>query len=253
MTVLKKELEYKDIVLATLGYIIGAGIYAIISIASKYGKNLTWLSVFICGLLAMCTGLSYAELASIFNKNGGEYFFIKEAFNEHFAKFMSFIIIFIEIITITTVTFGLSNHLSTFIKLPSILISFCILSIFSYINYSGIRSSVDYNNITTIIEILGLVLIAGVGLFNISEKDITRSIKPLGDLNTKKIMSILMATSIIFFSFTGFDFIIELSEETKNSETVIPSGMLTGIALSTILYVFVTGSAINSIGWKKLS
>ena len=253
MTQLKRELGYNDIVLATLGYVIGAGIYAVISIASKYGKDLTWLAVVICGILAMCTGLSYAELSSIYNKNGGEYFFIKDAFNEPFAKFMSFIIIFIEILAITTVTFGLSNHLSTVIKLPSVLISFCILSIFSYVNYSGIRSSVDYNNVTTIIETLGLVVIGGMGLFNLGKKDVERAIKPLDDLNTKKMMNLLMATSVIFFSFTGFDFIIELSEETINPGVTIPNGMLTGITLSTILYFFVAVAAINSIGWRKLS
>ena len=37
---LSKELGFLDISLATAGYIIGAGIYAIIGIASKYGKNI---------------------------------------------------------------------------------------------------------------------------------------------------------------------------------------------------------------------
>ena len=95
MTTLKRELEYNDIVLATLGYVIGAGIFAIIRVAAKYGKNLTWFAVLLCGLIALCTGLSFSELASIFNKNAGEYFFVKTAFNETFARIVGlFVVIF---------------------------------------------------------------------------------------------------------------------------------------------------------------
>ena len=58
----KKQLTYIDIVLATVGYTIGAGIFAVLGIASKYGKEYTWLSIAICGFLAICTGLSFSEL-----------------------------------------------------------------------------------------------------------------------------------------------------------------------------------------------
>ena len=67
MTKLKKELGFIDITLATIGFIVGAGIYAIIGIASKFGKNFTWLSVLICGLLSIY-GMSYCELTTIFKK-----------------------------------------------------------------------------------------------------------------------------------------------------------------------------------------
>ena len=54
----KKTLNILDVSLATAGYIIGAGIYTIIGLASKYGKDYTWFSVILSGILAICTGLS---------------------------------------------------------------------------------------------------------------------------------------------------------------------------------------------------
>ena len=253
MTSLKRELEYIDIVLATLGYVIGAGIYAVISVASKYGKDLTWLAVILCGVLAMCTGLSFSELSSIFNKNGGEYFFAKAAFNEPIARIVGLSVALIEILAVTTVTFGLSNHLHTVIKIPQIILSALILSLFSYVNYSGIRASVNYNNVATIIEVLGLVVIGFMGLLKLDNKKLKNSLNPLLKLDKATIINLLISAALIFFSFTGFDFVIELSEETKNATEIIPKGMITGIIISTILYFFIALAAVTSVGWKKLS
>ena len=256
MTTLKRELEYNDIVLATLGYVIGAGIFSVISVATKYGKDLTWLAVFLCGILALCTGFSFSELSSIFNKNAGEYFFVKEAFNENLARVMGFFVLALEVIAVTTVTFGLSNYLSTILKANKIAISAVLLSIFSYINYIGIRTSVNFNNVSTIIEVFGIIAIAITGFFTFTKKDtlgFSKSVEPLLKLDTQTMKNLLLSAAIIFFSFTGFDFVIELAEETKNPEKNIPYGMLTGIVLSTILYFFLTISAVKSIGWKALS
>ena len=63
----------------------------------------------------------------------------------------------------------------------------------------------------------------------------------------------MISTAIIYFAFVGFDIIIELSEETKNADTVIPNAMMVGLLISTLLYLFVGTSAVSSIGWKKLS
>ena len=173
MTKLKKVLGFTDIMLATIGYIVGAGIYAIIGITSKYSKDFTWMSILICGLLAICTGLSYAELASIFDVNGGEYFYIKEAFNDNMAKGMGGMVMLTEMLALNSIAFGMGDYLSTL--MPSLwrgsfIISAILLIGFAYLNYSGIRASVNYNNISTLIEVCGLILISILG-FKYIKKD----------------------------------------------------------------------------------
>ena len=91
---LKKELGFWDVTLATAGYIIGAGIFAILGITSKYGKEFSWLSVLVCGIFASFTGLSYSELSSMFNQNGGEYIIAKETFNHTVAKIIAIFTVF---------------------------------------------------------------------------------------------------------------------------------------------------------------
>ena len=244
----KKELSFMDIVLTTIGYVIGAGIFVVISIASKYGKQFTWISVLICAVLAICTGLSFAELSSIFNKNGGEYYYVKEAFNKKFATIVAYFIIAIEIIILNVVAFGLGNYINSIVNIPIILIAAAFLIGFGYLNYLGIRKSINYNNFTTIIEVFGLLLII---LFSLTK--FNTDIFDISKFKLENIGPILIGAGYIYFAFFGYDMVIDLSEETKDSKTTIPNAMITGIVVSTIIYILIIISAISTVGWKAIS
>jgi basic amino acid/polyamine antiporter, APA family len=247
MVNLKKTLNLLDVSLATAGYVIGAGIYTIIGIASKYGKNYTWISVILSGILAICTGLSYSELASMYNKNSGNYIYIKEAFNKTIANYSVYIFLVGQLLIQTTVSLGLGEHIHTFIPLHPKVIAGSLISLSAYLNYSGIRQAIDYNNIATILEIGGLLLISIIGFYNFDYNTFN-----LSSVNSE-IYPILIGASIINFAYTGYDAAIQLSEETLNESEIIPKGMLYGIILTIILYTLVTLSATSSLGWEKLS
>ena len=92
-----------------IGYIVGAGIFAVIGTASKYGKQFTWLGIILCLLLVIPTGMSYSELASIFKTNGGQYYYVKEAMNDELALISGTMII-TQILSLTAITFAISNY-----------------------------------------------------------------------------------------------------------------------------------------------
>ena len=117
MNTYKKTLNLLDVTLATSGYVIGAGIYAILGIATKFGKKYTWISILISGLFSICTGLSFSELSGLYNKNGGEYHISKDIFNKNFAIIISFITILSEILTQSVISKGMSSHLTSIIPI----------------------------------------------------------------------------------------------------------------------------------------
>ena len=245
---LKKTLDLKDITLATVGYIVGAGIYAVIGVSSKYSKNFTWLSIVLCGIFAVCTGLSFSELSAMFDKNAGEYVYAKAAFNNFTAKAVGIVTFLTEILGIITVSIGLGNYLSSVIPLNNLVLSAMANIFFGYINYSGIRQSVNYNNVCTILEIGGLILISILGM-----KNYNKEMFDISTLSNKNVIEILVASSLIYFSYFGFDVAIELTEETIDSKKTIPKGIMNGVVISTILYIFVALSAVSSVGWETLS
>ncbi len=246
MVTYNKTLNIYDVTLATAGYVIGAGIYTILGVASKYGKDYTWLSVILSGILAICTGLSYSELSSMYNDNSGNYIFIREAFGNSWAKTSIYIFLVGQLLIQTSVSLGLGEHVYTFIPIHPKLIASILIILFSYINYSGIRQSITYNNIATILEIGGLVLISYIGFMN------TNNATNYGNIQ-KNIYPILIGATILNFAYTGYDGAIQLSEETINPGKTIPQGMINGIILTIILYTSVAFSATKSIGWEQLS
>jgi APA family basic amino acid/polyamine antiporter len=82
---LKRELGLLEVTLSGVGIIFGAGIYAIIGEAATLAGNAVWLSFAMAALVAFFTGLSYAELASMFPKASAEYEYTFQAFGRRTA------------------------------------------------------------------------------------------------------------------------------------------------------------------------
>ena len=66
----------------------------------------------------------------MYNKNGGEYYYIKESFNNSIAIITAYFIIISEILTLTSISIALGYYVSALIKLNPIIIT--ILSILSF-------------------------------------------------------------------------------------------------------------------------
>jgi len=67
---LKRELGLLEVTLSGTGIILGAGIYVLIGDAASLAGNAIWLSFAFAALIAVFTGLSYAELTSMFPTAG---------------------------------------------------------------------------------------------------------------------------------------------------------------------------------------
>jgi amino acid transporter len=77
---MKKELTYIDVLMVGIGYILGAGIYALLGVVAKYSGNMTWLSILVTGVLTLISSYSYIQLAKESDQNESEYNQLKEAF-----------------------------------------------------------------------------------------------------------------------------------------------------------------------------
>src|SRR3989338_1064206 len=136
---LKKELGLFQLTLAGVGVILGAGIYALIGVASGIAGNAIWLAFAIGSVIALLTGLSYAELSSMFKKDAGEYDYIENAFNKKFALILGLVIIFAGIVTAATVSLGFANYFSALFKTPVVIIGIILTLLLSFLNYHGIK------------------------------------------------------------------------------------------------------------------
>lgn len=261
---LRRSLSLFQATMYGIGLILGAGIYVIIGDAAEVAGNLLWISFIISSFLAICTAFSYAELSSIFPKSAAEYIYIKNSFGKlYLSIFVGCLTIFVSITSASAVAIGFSNYLSVFVpQLPTILSSISIVSILSIINFYGIRESMWFNCIFTIIELLGLFIIIFIGFIFGSFSNINFLESPISNIHQNSnnnnyfltsIGIVFGASAIIFFAYYGFENIPNIAEETKNPSKTISRSILLSITITTIVYVLVVISSLGLVTWQELS
>src|SRR3990172_7633389 len=241
---LKRELGLLEITLSGVGIILGAGIYALLGKASGLAGNAVWLSFAFAAFVAVFTGLSYAELSSMFPKASAEYEYTKSAFNKKPAFIIGWLIIFSGIIGASTVALGFGGYFGALFKVPVLVSAFVLIVALSLLLFYGIKETVLFAIVSTLIESAGLVLIFFIGLPYIGKVDYFEM--PQG------LTGVFQASALVFFAYTGFESIVKLSEETKVPEKTIPKGLLMAVLISIILYILVAISAVSVMGWEKL-
>ena len=254
---LRRTLGLVQVVLYGVGLILGAGIYVVIGDAAAISGNVIWISFILAAVVATFTGLSYAELASMFPKCAAEYIYVKQAFGINFvALFVGCLTIFVAITSAATVAIGFSGYLSIFLPNSySIAYAVILIIILSIINLYGIKESAWTNSIFTLVEISGLliVIIAAFSIGSIYHVDFFELPEAASASFASSTLAILTSTALIFFAYYGFESISNISEETKNPTRIIPKGLLISILVTSIIYVLVAISSISLVGWRVLS
>ncbi len=238
-----------------VGLILGAGIYVLIGDVAGIAGNAIWVSFIISALIATCTGLSYAELSSLFPKSAAEYVYVKNAFGNKAAAFLAgWLIMFIAIVSAAAVAIGFSGYFSSlFPQFDPLFSATALVILLSTVSFIGIKESVLMNTAFTFIEMAGLAIIILAALLLGSQHIDYYEMPPAVAEMPLSVGAIVAAAGLIFFAYYGFENLANISEETKNASKVIPRALIISIAVTTAVYILVALSAITLVGWKELS
>lgn len=241
---LKRELGLLEVTLSGVGIILGAGIYALIGKAAGLAGNSVWISFAISAFIAVFTGLSYAELSSMFPKASAEYEYTSNAFGKRLAFIIGWLIILSGIIGASTVALGFGGYFKALFDIPVISSALVLIIALSFLLFWGIKESAWFAVVATLIETSGLLIIIFIGIPFFGRVDYFEM--PMG------LAGVFQASALVFFAYTGFESIVKLSEETKAPEKTIPKGLILAIMISIVLYILVAISAVSVIGWEKI-
>ncbi|MDE1857265.1 MAG: amino acid permease [Candidatus Micrarchaeota archaeon] len=243
---LRRTVGLFQLVAYGVGNIIGAGIYVLVGAASGLAGGEIWLAFLVGAFVALFTGLSYAELGSMYPKAASEYVYVGRAYGNRLFSFLAeWIMLITEIVAAATVSIGFALYFQSVFAVPIIPLAAVLLAVLTFLSIVGIKQSLGVNTILSIVAILGLIVVIGAGIPKLGSTDYSYS--PGG------ISGVFAAAILVFFAYIGFDNIANLSEETKRPEKTIPRGLLIAVAITTLLYVLVSVSAVSLVPWQKLS
>ncbi|GGY72660.1 amino acid permease [Cellvibrio zantedeschiae] len=243
------------LVIYGVGDILGAGIYALIGKAAGEMGNGIWMAFLASMVAAGLTGLSYASLGSRYPRAGGASFFTHHAFK---SNFLAYVIGLAALSSgVTSMAAGSRAFAGYFTTLVSavpvdlVVVTFCL--VLAGVVIRGIRESMWMNMLCTGIELGGLLLVISVGAKFIGSVDYTSTVtvaNPAGDLSFSLILSGAVLT---FYSFVGFEDIINVSEEVKNPESTMPKGILLAVLIASTIYVTISLVAVSVIPAAELA
>ena len=241
---LRRSLGLFEVTVSGVGIILGAGIYVLIGPAAGLSGNAIWLAFIISAILALFTGLSYAELSSMFPKAGAEYNYVRRAFNHDLAFAVGWLIFLSGVLAAATVALGFAGYFSALTGAPLLLPAASLIILLTVILFLGVKETAWVTIISTFIELFGLLIVIAIGLPYLGHVDYLEMPRGIG--------GVFAASALIFFAYQGFESMVKFSEETREPETTIPRALLLALGICVILYVLVAVAVVSAMGWERL-
>lgn len=268
---LKRELGLLDGTMLVVGSMIGSGIFIVSADIARQVGSAGWLTLIwvISGLITVIAAVSYGELSSMFPKAGGQYVYLKEAYNKLIAFLYGwsfFAVIQTGTIAAVGVAFSkfaaymyepLSDEnilftIGSFQLNAAQIVSIITIILLTYINSRGVKNSKTLQTVLTIIKILSLLGLVVFGLLLAAKSDIwnanwtdawnTKSFDAqsgswLPISGTALITGISAAMVGSLFSSDAWNGVTFIAGEMKNPKRNVGLSLFLGTFIVTILYI----------------
>jgi len=231
-----------------VGDMLGAGVYALVGKAAGLMGNAVWLAFLGSMVAAMLTGLSYANIGSRYPRAAGAAYVTQRAYG---LSFLSYIVgLAVTASGLTSMATGSRAIAAALQKLgvplPIEVLAIGFLLLVAGIVFRGIRESTWFNFVCTGIEVTGLMIVILVGLRYWGSVDYLQG--PPQDDGTHAalgLMMVMQGSVLTFFSFIGFEDILNVSEECKNPRRTVPIGLILSLVIGTIIYISISITAVS--------
>ncbi len=253
----KPVLSVFDAVMIITGIVIGAGIFSAPPLVAKFTGSAQWMLVawIAGGVLSLVGALCYAELATTFPHAGGDYHFLTRAYG----KDVSFFFAWARVTVITTgsialLGYVLGDYMSQLVPLGSYspaLYAALTVVVLTAVNVAGLRESARLQNVLTLFEIGGLLLVILAG-FIVAGGSTAPQAAAAATTSTGLPALFGLAMVFVLLTYGGWNEAAYISAEVKGGNTAIMKVLVLALLLITALYVIAVLALLYGLGFDKL-
>jgi APA family basic amino acid/polyamine antiporter len=244
-TGLSRRLGLWATTLAGIGTILGVGIYVLVGIAARDAGNAVWLSFLIAAGVAALTGISYARLSRLKQKDAPEFQYLGMAFGRTPAFLTGWLILWSIVISLAAVAHGFAGYLGHLTAVPHLMSAVGLIVICSLVVFVGVGQSIILSGALTVLAACGLIFIVVIGIPSFGQVNLLEM--PHG------FSGVVGAAPLVFFAYLGFEGIANLAEEMKNPQRDLSRAILMALGFCAVLYLLVSMSAVSVLGSQSLS
>ncbi len=263
---LSKTLGALDLTLLGVGAIIGTGIFVMTGVAAaEHAGPALVLSFVLAGIACVLSALCYSEFASTLPVSGSAYAYSYVAFGELLAWILGWDLVLEYGVAAAAVSSGWSGYFQgllegfglhlptalsgaynadkgTFINLPAII----IILLISYLLTRGVKETARFNAIMVVIKLSVVILFIVTGFFYVKPENWT-PFMPFG------FHGVVNGAATVFFAYIGFDALSTAAEEVKRPQRDLPIGIISSLAICTVLYIVVSLVLTGIVPYQRLN
>ncbi|XP_021764667.1 cationic amino acid transporter 8, vacuolar [Chenopodium quinoa] len=244
---MNKCLTWWDLIWMSFGSVVGSGIF---SITGQEAHNHTGpailLSYAISGFSALLSVFCYTEFTVEIPVAGGSFSFLRIELGDFIAFIAASNILLEAIVGAAGLGRSWSSYFASMIKNDSDFlrirvdsfaegfnlldpIAVIVLLIANGIAMSGTRRTSLLNWLASVLSALVIVFIIVVGFVHSKTENLT----PFFPFGAK---GVFQAAAVVYWSYTGFDMVATMAEETKKPSRDIPIGLVGSMSIITVIY-----------------
>ena len=266
MAELKRTIGPVQLMLYGLGSMLRAGIYRLVGKAAGMMGGAVWMAFLVAMVAALLTGVSYASIASRYPKAAGAAYVAHLAYRSPWLSYLvGLAIVCSGLASIATQSKVVAENLNTLVDLDFgfsiagtsadvMLIAIGFLLLVGAIVYQGISESLWVNAVCTMVESPGLILVIAVGLRFWGQADLFQAPATIANPAGALTAGLLLQGSVrTFFSFIGFEDMLNVSEEVRQPERTIPAALIGAMVVASLIYMAVAITAVSVVPWQELA
>ena len=242
MAQLKQTLTLFDITMIAIGATIGSGIFLTPSIvAAALPVPMLILAVWVAGgLMALSGGLTFAELASMMPRAGGQYVYLKEAYGGLVAFLFGwayFVVCNAGGLGALSVAFA--TYVGYFVPLSAFwmkAVAVTGLLLLTTLNVIGVKVGAVFSDVFTVLKIAGILGLVAVG-FTLGSPRTTDFSVGFDGLRSPLWGSLALGMVGVLWSYGGWQHSTYASAEIRNPSRTLPIALVISTVAVTALYL----------------
>ncbi len=255
---LLRSLGLYDATMLVIGCIVGVGIFRTASSIAGHVQSpalilALWL---IGGLISLCGALCYAELAAMFPTSGGDYVYVREVYGRFWGFLFGWTKLFIERTgTIAILGFVFAEYFRRVIPYDEATLRWVAagaILLLTAVNVVGIRWGTYVQNVFTVLKIGALVSIIAVGIRALAHQQTVAQHWSLPSINLSVVQSLGVAFVFVLWTYGGWTEAAYVAEEVQEPTRNVPTAIVGGVLLTTVLYLLVNWSYLLFIPASQL-
>lgn len=254
---LKRKLGLGAALSVAVGTTVGSGIFSSIGeVAGASGSAIMMILCFVIGGVIMIPqNLLYAELASAYPEDGGQYTWLREAGWRPVAFLNGWLAFWAtDPSTCSVMSLAIANYLAFFIPalqgiyLP--ITAIVIILIFTLLHSRSVEAGARFQSIITSLKLIPFFVLIGLGLFVMKGELITT---PAAIGAPTGILALLAGVSATTWSYDGAIGACYMAGEVKDPNRTMPRVMILCITIVILLYAGLSTIAAGLLSIPELA